>query len=121
ALGMTNAHLSGSFALSTQSVEAKTSGNSSRKARNYLVPPPPPDTPSIVPSALGIAYARAVTADADGAVVEKPVNPHSTQGVQHSPYASYNPGVEKRILKHIDYFDSEISSQEKEIGKLLNL
>lgn len=79
----------------------------------------------MVPSALGVAYAQAVTADADDAVVEKPANPHSkyilTQVVKHNPSASYNPGVEKRILKHIDYFDSEISSIEEEIGKLLNL
>jgi hypothetical protein len=121
---------SGSFALSTQSVEAKISRNSSRRARNYFVPPPPPYTPSIVPSALGMTNAQAVTADADGAVVEKPVNPYSKyiltrnqgdmpQVVQPNPYA--DPGVETRILKHIDYIDSEISSTEKEIGKLLNL
>jgi hypothetical protein len=123
---------SGSFALSTQSVEAKISRNSSRRARNYFVPPPPPYTPSIVPSALGMTKAQAVTADADGAVVEKPVNPYSKyiltrnqgdmpQVVQPNPHVSYDPGVETRIQKHIDSFDSEISSIEKEIGKLLNL
>jgi hypothetical protein len=123
---------SGSFALSTQSVEAKISRNSSRRARNYFVPPPPPYTPSIVPSALGMTNAQAVTADADGAVVEKPVNPYSKyiltrnqgdmpQAVQPNPYVSYDPSVEKKILKHVDDIDSEISSIEKEIGKLLNL
>lgn len=127
---------SGSFALSTQSVEAKTeaktSRNSSRRARNYFVPPPPPYTPSMVPSALGMTNAQAVTADADNAVVKKPVNPYSKyiftrnqgdmpQVVQPNPYVSYDPGVEKKILKHIDDIDSEISSIEKEIGKLLNL
>jgi len=82
----------------------------------------------MVPSALGMTNAQAVTADADDAVVEKPVNPYSKyiftrnqgdmpQVVQPNPY----PGVETRILKHIDYIDSEISSHEKEIGKLLNL
>lgn len=107
---------SGSFALSTQSVEAKTSSrNSSRRTRNYFVPPPPPYTPSLVPSALGMTYAQAVTADADGAVVKKPVNSYSK-----SPFTR-NHRIETRALKHIDYFDSEISSIEKEIGKLLNL
>ena len=43
------------------------------------------------------------------------------QVVQPNPYVSYDPGVETKVLKHIDYFDSEISSTEKEIGKLLNL
>jgi hypothetical protein len=128
---------SGSFALSTQSVEAKTSEakasrNSSCRARNYFVPPPPPYTPSVVPSALGMTNAQAVTADADDAVVKKPVNPYSKyiftrnqgdmpQVVQPNPHVSYYSGVETRILKHIDYFDSQISSSEKEIGKLLNL
>ena len=123
---------SGLFAQSTQSVEAKTSRNTSRIARNYFVPPPPPYTPSMVPSALGAMNAQAVTADADNAVVEKPVNPYSKyiftrkqgdmpQVVQANPDASYNRGAETRILKHIDDIDSEISSIEKEIGKLLNL
>ena len=123
---------SGSFALSTQSAEAKTSRNISRRARNYFVPPPPPYTPSMVPSALGMTNAQAVTADADDAVVEKPVNPYSKhiftrnqgdmpQVVQPNPHVSYDPVVETRILKHIDDIDSEISSIEKEIGKLLNL
>ncbi len=123
---------SGLFAQSTQSVEAKTSRNTSRIARNYFVPPPPPYTPSMVPSALGAMNAQAVTADANNAVVEKPVNPYSKyiftrnqgampQVVQANPYVSYNRGAETRILKHIDDIDSEISSIEKEIGKLLNL
>ena len=43
------------------------------------------------------------------------------QVVQPNPYVSYDPAVETKILKHIDSFDSEISSIEKEIGKLLNL
>jgi|GEM_PF-3082119 len=119
-------------ALSTQSVEAKTSRNSSSRGRNYLVPPPPPYIPSTVPSAMGMMNAQAVTAYADDAVVEKPVNQYSKymftrnqgdmqQVAQPNPYASYNRGLETRIRKDIDYFDSEISSHEKEIGKLLNL
>ncbi len=123
---------SGAFALSTQSVEAKTSRNTSRIARNYFVPPPPPYTPSIVPSALGMEYAQVVSADADGAVVMKPVNPYSPyistrnqgdmpQVVRHNPYVSYDPGVETRIQKHIDNFDSEIENHQKEIGQLLSL
>jgi len=86
----------------------------------------------MVPSALGMTNAQAVTAHADDAVVEKPVNSYSKyiftrnqgdmpQVVQPNPYVSYDPGVETRILKHIDSIDSEISSIEKEIGKLLNL
>jgi hypothetical protein len=86
----------------------------------------------MVPSALGAMNAQAVTADANNAVVEKPVNPYSKyiftrnqgampQVVQANPYVSYNRGAETRILKHIDDIDSEISSIEKEIGKLLNL
>jgi hypothetical protein len=84
----------------------------------------------MVPSALGMTNAQAVTANADNAVVEKPVNPYSKciftrnqgdmpQVVQPNPHV--DPGVETRILKHIDDIDSEISSNEKEIGKLLNL
>ncbi len=123
---------SGSFALSTQSVEAKTSGNSSSRARNYLVPPPPPYTPTLIPSAPGMTNAQAVSADVNDAVVEKPGSPYSKytstrnqgnipHGVQPNPYASYNPAVEKGILRHIDSFDSEISGVQKEISKLLNL
>ncbi len=123
---------SGSFALSAQSVEAKTSRTSPRTARNYFVPPPPPYTPSMVPSALGTTNAQAVTADADAAVMDKPVNPYSRdilrrnqgdmpQVVQPNPQVSSDPGVETRIQKHIDHFDSEISGIQKEIGKLLNL
>lgn len=172
---------SGSFALSTQSVEAKTSRASSPGAKNYLVPPPPPYMPTIVPAALGMWDAQAVTADADDAVVEnhaktsrngsrrawnyfvpppppntpsivfsalgmrngraatvddavveKPVNSYSKyvftrnqgdmpQVGRPNKYVSYYLGVEKKVLQQIDYFDSEISSHEKEIGKLLNL
>jgi hypothetical protein len=86
----------------------------------------------MVPSALATTNAQAVTADADNAVVEKPVNPYSkyifkrkqgdrSQVVQPNPHGTYDPGVETRIQKHIDSFDSEISSIQKEIGKLLNL
>ena len=123
---------SGSFALSTQPVEAKTSRDSSRRARNYFVPPPPPYTPSLVPSALGMTNAQAVKANEEDAAVDKPVNPYSKyfftrkqgdkpQVVQPNPSISSNPGVETRIIKEIDYFDSEISSHQKEIDKLLNL
>lgn len=133
---------SGSFALSTQSVkaktaeakasEAKTSRNSSRGAKNYFVPPPPPYTPSMVFSALGMETSQAVMVDSDGAAVEKPVNSYSKyiftrkQGdmpkvVQANTDAIYDPGVETKIIKQIDHIDSEISSIEKEIGKLLNL
>ena len=123
------------FALSTQSVEAKTSvakaknpQNTSRTARNYFVPPPPPYTPSVVPSVFGMMSAQVVTAD----TVEKPVIPYSNyiftrnqgempQVVQPNPYVSYHRAAETSILKHIENFDSEISNHEKEIGKLLNL
>lgn len=122
----------GSFALSTLSVEAKTSPNSSRRARNYLVPPPPPYIPLMVPSAMGMMNAQAVAAYANDAVLEQPVNHYSKyiytrnqgdmpQVAQPNPYLGYNRGVETKILQDIDYFDSEISSHEKEIGKLLNL
>lgn len=164
----------GSFALSTQSVEAKTSRGSSGRAKNILVPPPPPYIPTVSPSALGMWNAQAVTADADYAVVENyartsrnssgraknilvpppppytPLmvpsalgmsnaqadavveNPYSKyifthnlsdmpQVVQPNPYVSHYRSVQTRILKQIDSFDSEISSHEKEIGRLLNL
>lgn len=118
----------GLFALSTESVEAKTSRNSSHRDLNYLVPPPPP----YMPSALEMTSAQTLAAYADYAVVEKPVNPYGKyivtrkqgdrrQVVQPNPYASYDPVVETKIQKDIDSFDSEISSHEKEIGKLLNL
>lgn len=118
----------GMFALSTESVEAKTSRNSSHRDLNYLVPPPPP----YMPSALEMTSAQTLAAYADYAVVEKPVNPYGKyivtrkqgdrrQVVQPNPYASYDPVVETKIQKDIDSFDSEISSHEKEIGKLLNL
>jgi hypothetical protein len=107
----------GSFALSVEAKasEAKTSRHSSRSARNYFVPPPPPYTPSVVPSTLDMTNAQAVRADAGDAVLKK------TQVVQPNPSVRYSPSVETKILKHIDYFDSEISGSEKEIGKLLNL
>ncbi len=119
-------------ALNTQSVEAKTLRNSSHRARNYLVPPPPPYIPLMAPSAMGMMNTQAVAAYADDAVVEKPVNHYSKyiftrnqgglqQVAQPNPYLSYNRGIETKILKDIDSFDSEISSHEKEIGKLLNL
>lgn len=119
-------------ALSTQSVESKSSRNSSSRARNYLVPPPPPYIPLMVPSAMGMMNTQAVAAYADDAVVEKPLNHYSNyiftryqggmqQVAQPNPYVSYNRGVETKIQKDIDSFDSEISSHEKEIGKLLNL
>ncbi len=137
-MDMTNAQavtaLDGGFSgsLSLSAVEAKTSRNSSHRSRNYLVPPPPPYTPTIVPSPLGMPNVQAVTADAYDAVVKQAVNPYSkynftrnqsdmSQVVQPNPYVSYNPGVEKRIRKDIDCFDSQISNIEKEIGKLLNL
>jgi hypothetical protein len=86
----------------------------------------------MVPWALGMTNAQAVTADADGAIGEKAVNPYGkyiftrspgdmSQVVQTNPYVSYDPGAETKILKHIDSIDSEISGIEKEIGKLLNL
>lgn len=123
---------SGAVALSSQSVEAKTSHNSSHVAGHYFVPAPPPYTPSMVPTALGMTYAQALTVDADGAVVKKLVDPYGKyifthnqgdvpQVVRPNPYLTANPSVEARILKRIDSFDSEISSTEKEIGKLLDL
>ena len=74
--------------------------------------------------------AQAVTAD--DAVVDGPVKPYSkfvytrSQGdmpqvAQPNPFVTSHRGAEKRILKKIDDFDSEISTQEKEIDKLLNL
>ena len=123
---------SGAFALSTQSVEAKTSRSSSRISRNYFVPAPPPYTPSMVPSALVMTYVQAVKAGEGDAVVKKLVNPNNKyifmrnqgdkpQVVRPNPYVSYDRGVETRILKDIETFDSQISSSEKDIGKLLDL
>ncbi|MBX3138094.1 hypothetical protein KF707_17840 [Candidatus Obscuribacterales bacterium] len=127
---------SGSFALSTESAEAKTSRKSSHSSKNYLVPPPPPYIPTLVPSALGMTYVQAVTADGSEAVVKQPVNPYSqyifsrdqrdmVQVVQPKPNVSESLLVEKKlqkqIQKQIDSFDSEISTVEKEIGNLLNL
>ena len=69
----------------------------------------------MVPSALGMTYGygQAVTAHADDAVLKKVA--------QTNPNVSEYPGFEPKILKDIDCFDSEISSQQKEIGKLLDL
>jgi len=41
--------------------------------------------------------------------------------VRPNAYRSYDSGAEAKILKRIDHFDSEISSIEKDIGKLLDL
>ncbi len=128
----TAASFSGSFALSIQSVEAKTPRHSPHVIRNYFVPAPPPYTPSIVPPALVLTYTQAVTAGAEHAVLEKLVNSCSKhilarnqgdmpQVVQSNPYANYNPVVETRVQKRIDTIDSKISGIEKEIGVLLNL
>ena len=62
---------SGSFTLGTQSVEAKTLRNSSPPAKNYLVPPPPPYIPTMVPASLAMLEAQALAADAQYAVAEK--------------------------------------------------
>jgi hypothetical protein len=86
----------------------------------------------MISSALGMPNAYSVAADAYNAVVEKGANPYSkyiftrNQGVtpqvaQPNPHVSAYPVVEKKMLKQIDYFDSEISSHEKEISELLNL
>lgn len=65
--------------------------------------------------------AQKVKANADGAL--KPINSYVNiaKVVQQNSNVSYDPVVEKKVLKRIDYFDSQISSQEKEISKLLNL
>jgi hypothetical protein len=131
---------SGSFALSAQSVDAKisdekTSRDNSHTSANYFVPPPPPYTPSIVPSAPapGVTNSQGLTADADGAVVVKQLNPYTTKYiflpkqrdmtpiVKPNPFVTYNRGVDTKVLKNIDDIDSEISNHEKEIGKLLKL
>lgn len=86
----------------------------------------------MVPSALGMMNAQVVTTDAVDAVLEKPVNSYSkyiitrnqgdmAQVAQPNPYVSYDPEVEKRVLNQIDNLDSEISSRQNEIDKLLNL
>lgn len=125
---------SGACALSPQSVEAKTSRNIAGRARNYFVPPPPPYTPSIVTSALGLGMTNApgVTADVDHAFVETAVNSYNKYIFRHNegdvpqvvppnPYLSYDKVLETRVQKQVDDFDSEISSTQKEIGKLLDL
>src|SRR5690349_16913608 len=61
----------GSLALSTESVEAKTSRNTSPRTRNFLVPPPPPYIPTVIPSALAMSNAQALAAVDYYAVVEK--------------------------------------------------
>lgn len=121
---------SGSLAVSIQPVEAKTLHG---LARNYFVPPPPPYTPSIIPSELGMLYAQRVTANADNAALKKPFDPYSeyifTRNLRdmpqvarlNNPNVNYDPVAEKKILKRIDSIDSEISSYQKEIGQLLNL
>lgn len=137
---------SGSLVLSAQSVGAKNARNISHKDRNYLVPPPPPYTPSIVPMALGLPdEAQTLTIPASDAAIEKQVDlyrkylvssnnilrhnkseipqvgqPH-TQVTQPNPYMTFDPKVEKKAQKQAESFDSEISKVEKEIGKLLNL
>lgn len=65
------------------------------------------------PLAVGMTNHQAVSAD--DAVVKKPVNNKSNY------ILARNQVIEKRILNQIDSFDTEISSHEKEICKLLNL
>ncbi|HEY9775499.1 MAG TPA: hypothetical protein V6C81_17155 [Planktothrix sp.] len=101
--------------------QAKTSRNSSRRATNHFVPPPAPYTPSMVPAALGMTNAGAVTVNPYSQYIFMRNQGEMSQVVQPKPYVSYNPLVETRIQKDIDHIDSEISSHEKEIGKLLNL
>lgn len=132
--------ISGYLALSAQLVEAKNSAHIAHKNRNFLVPPPPPYTPSII------------TVPASDADVEKQVDlyrkylmssnsilrqnkdeipqvgqPHlqvsqpNLQANQANPYMTFDPKVEKKAQKQMDSFDSRISSKEKEISKLLNL
>lgn len=124
--------IGGSCAINTQSVEAKTSRNNSRRPGNYFVPPPPPYTPSIISSELGMTYAQTVAADANKTVVDSPVKPYSkhistrnqgdmSQVVHPQENVDLEPGIEARIQENIDCIDSEISSHQKEIGKLLNL
>ena len=111
-LGMTNAQALSAIDAIVEK-EAKTSRNSFHKTRNYFVPPPPPYQPSIILSAVGMTNPQAVSAD--DAVVKKPVNNKSNY------ILARNQVIEKRILNQIDSFDTEISSHEKEICKLLNL
>lgn len=79
-----------------------------------------------------MTYAQAVTADANDPTVKKQLNNYNkyistrnqgdmSQVVRPNPYVSYDPGVEAKVLKHIDSIDSEISGKQEEIGKLLNL
>ncbi|QQR58255.1 MAG: hypothetical protein IPG59_01825 [Candidatus Melainabacteria bacterium] len=60
--------------------------------------------------------AQKVKAHAAGALM-----PVMVKVVQPNSNVSYDPVVESKVLKRIDYFDSQISNQEKEISKLLNL
>lgn len=86
----------------------------------------------MVPSALVMTYVQAVKAGEGDAEVKKLVNPNNKyifarnqedmpQVVRPNQYVSYDRGVETRILKDIETFDSQISSSEKDIGKLLDL
>lgn len=78
--------VSGSIALSSQPVEAKTSRSGSLKARNILVPPPPPYIPTIIPGALGmLSDTQAITSDADNAFMEK-----EAKTSRHSSHRSRN-------------------------------
>lgn len=123
---------SGAFALSTQSVNAKTAQSNASKSKNFFVPPPPPYVPSVGPSVLGILNAQAVAANANEAILGNSLDltgKHSfahdrsgtSQFVQTTSGVTFSPAVETKIQQHIDDFDSEISNSQKEIGKLLNL
>lgn len=124
--------LSGALASSTESAEAKNSKKNTHRAGDYFVPPPPPYTPSLVPTALGMTYAPAAEADGDYEIVEVPVNPYTNYIVkrnkvgtphvaQTSPHVSYDRTEEIKVQKSIEDIDSEISNIQKDIGKLLNL
>jgi hypothetical protein len=98
--------LSGLLALGTQSAKAKATHISTRKDKNYFVPPPPPYTPSIATARLSMSYALSAKAEAV---------------VDHKPDLTAPPVYDAKTLEQIDGFDTEISNSEKEIGKLLNL
>ena len=92
--------VSGSLAVSTESAEAKTSRTSSLKARNILVPPPPPYIPTIVPAALGMLPETQVTpADSpDSAIAEKEakISRHSSHRARNyfvPPPPPYTPSI----------------------------